>query len=129
MSNKSKTIMIIEDDEALNDAFTMVLTKAGYGVARAFNGKDALDGLDSANPDLIILDLLMPIMDGQTFLKSLDSSFSTPIIVLSNLDSKDEIDKAMDLGATRYMLKAWASPHELVRLVEDTLADTPVSKK
>ena len=125
MSKMSKMgVLIVEDDEALNEAFSMVLSRAGYNVRAVFNGQEALDAIAREEPDLVILDLLMPVMDGKQFLEKLDSSHTMPVIVMSNLDSKTEIQQALDLGATRYILKAWASPDELVKVVEQTLSET-----
>ncbi|MDQ5963171.1 MAG: two-component system, OmpR family, response regulator VicR [Patescibacteria group bacterium] len=118
-----KSVLIVEDDEALNEAFSMVLTHAGYAVRTVFNGQEGLDAIEDSEPDLVILDLLMPVMDGKEFLEKLDRKHTMPVVVMSNLDSKSEIQKALDLGATRYILKAWASPKELVSVVQDTLAD------
>lgn len=117
----TKRILIVEDDNALNDAFSTVLTKEGFTVESAFNGKEALETVKQTPPDLILLDLLMPVMDGKEFLRKFDNKQNIPVIVFSNLDTKTEINEAMQLGATRYMLKALASPSELVRLVKDTL--------
>lgn len=118
-----KSVLIVEDDEALNEAFTMVLQHAGYNVRAVFNGQEGLDAIEDTEPDLVILDLLMPVMDGKEFLEKLDKKHTMPVVVMSNLDSKAEIQKALDLGATRYILKAWASPKELVNVVQDTLDD------
>ena len=116
-----KRILIVEDDQALNDAFSMILSK-DYAVDTAFDGKEALDYTHKNTYDLILLDLLMPIMDGKTFLKEFNNETQTPVIVFSNLDAKSDIEEVSELGATRYMLKSWASPKELIRLVEDSLA-------
>lgn len=116
-----KRILIVEDDQALNDAFSMILEK-DYDVDTAFDGKEALEFTQKQSYDLILLDLLMPIMDGKTFLKEFDNTNETPVIVFSNLDAKSDIEEVSELGATRYMLKSWASPKELLRLVQDSLA-------
>ena len=121
----SKTVLLVEDDNALNDAFTMMLTKNGYQVSSAFDGRQALDLLKTVQPDIILLDLLMPVLGGKEFLQQFNNAGHVPIIVFSNLDSKSEIQEVMDLGASRYMLKAWATPTELVRVIEDALAATP----
>lgn len=116
-----KKILIVEDDQALNDAFTMILSN-DYDVASAFDGKEALDFTNKSDYDLILLDLLMPVMDGKAFLRSFKNSKQIPIVVFSNLDAKTDIEEVTQLGAHRYMLKSWASPKELLKLVEDMLA-------
>lgn len=116
-------VLLVEDDAMLNDAFSMLLHKQGYSLDVAYNGKEALDVLQHKTPDLILLDLLMPVMDGKDFLRAFDNHSHIPIIVFSNLDTKSEVQEAIELGATRYMLKSWATTKELVRVITDTLAD------
>jgi DNA-binding response OmpR family regulator len=120
-TTQKKTILVVEDDAALSDAFTIILSKDDFSVLRAYNGKEALDILSREQPDLILLDLLMPIMDGREFLRNFKNIHNIPVIVLSNLDTKSEIQEVMDLGASRYMLKAWASPRELIMLAHETI--------
>ena len=122
---KKATVLIVEDEGTLNEAYQMVLSKAGYDVKAAFNGKEALELTKDMEPDLILLDLRMPFMDGIEFLKSYDLKQHHPkvkVIVFSNYDMQKEIDEAYKLGADRYILKAWASPKELLQLVQNTLA-------
>lgn len=120
-----QTVLLVEDDKALNDAFSLMLAKNGYQVESAFDGQQALDKLETFKPDVILLDLLMPVIGGKEFLQKFDNKAGVPIIVFSNLDSKSEIQEVMDLGANRYMLKAWATPTELVRVIEDAMANVP----
>ncbi len=121
MNIDKKIILLIEDDPALNDAFSIMLSKDGFEVLSAFNGQEALEILASKIPALILLDLVMPIMDGKEFLKKFNNKDNIPIIVFSNLDSKDEVNEVLKLGATRYMLKAWASPKELAKIITDAI--------
>lgn len=116
-------VLLVEDDAMLNDAFSILLKKQGYGVDTAYNGQEALDQIKKRRPDLILLDLLMPVMDGKDFLRAFDNQTHIPIIVFSNLDTKSEVQEAVKLGASRYMLKSWATTKELVRVISDTLQD------
>lgn len=119
-------ILVIEDDIALNDAYKMILESAGYETRTAFNGEEALEMVDIKEPDVIFLDLRMPIMDGIAFLKAYQPIKHHPdvkIIVFSNYDMQREVDQAYELGAERYVLKAWASPKELLRIVTDISAN------
>jgi len=116
-----KKILIVEDDQALNDAFTMILG-TDYEVDAAFDGQEALDLTSKKDYDLILLDLLMPVMDGKEFLRAFKNSKQIPVVVFSNLDAKTDIEEVTQLGAARYMLKSWASPRELHKLVGDMLA-------
>jgi CheY-like chemotaxis protein len=116
-----KRVLLVEDDVDVNDAFSVLLTKGGYEVLGAYNGKEALEKIPSFNPEVILLDLLMPIMDGNEFLRTYDNDDHIPIIVFSSLDSRTEVETALKLGATRYMLKAWATPEELFRMINDAV--------
>lgn len=120
-----QTILVVEDEKVLNDAYATILKKEGYKVLSAFDGEEALSVAETNTVDLILLDLRMPKVNGIEFLKAYDlKSHKQPpiVIVFSNLDMQEEIDEAFELGATKYMLKAWASPKELVKLVKDNLA-------
>ncbi len=122
MSKTQRSILVVEDDNALNDAYTMILKGAGYEVESAFNGKDALKTVAklAEPPKIILLDLRMPVLDGIGFLKEYDVTRhdDTTVVVFSNFDSKTEIDQAYSLGADRYILKARATPKELLKLVD-----------
>jgi CheY-like chemotaxis protein len=117
-------ILIVEDEKLLNEAYELVLKKEGYEVFKAFNGEEALKIVPKSKPDLILLDLRMPKMDGVDFLKELKPADNYPkmkIIIFSNYDEQKEIDQAFEYGATRYILKAWSSPTELTKVVKETL--------
>jgi DNA-binding NarL/FixJ family response regulator len=122
MSDKDLQVMIVEDEELLNEAYARVLAAANISLLRAYDGKEALEILKTEEPDIILLDLRMPVMDGIEFLKKLQPKAQLPgvkIIVFSNYDDQQEIDEAFALGAMHYMLKAWATPDELVKLVRE----------
>ena len=119
-------ILIVEDEKVLNEAYELVLKKEGYAVSCAFNGEEALAYVKKDKFDLILLDLRMPKIDGVEFLKRSDPAKnfpSTKIIVFSNYDDQKEVDDAIKHGATRYILKAWSSPSELVKIVRESLED------
>ncbi len=123
---KIPKILIVEDEKALNEAYQMVLKKAKYSVYSAYNGQEALDSFAKQVPDLVLLDLRMPKMSGVEFLKALrplKKHPETQIIIFSNYDDQQEVDEAMKLGASRYILKAWSSPAELLKVVKQTLAE------
>lgn len=124
-SNSKKSILIVEDEPELAEVYQTLLDQAGYKVKVAHNGKNALSIVDEFEPNLILLDLRMPIMDGVEFLENYDlknNHQDVKVIVFSNYDMQDEIDDAYRLGADRYVLKAWASPKELLQIVKDSLA-------
>jgi CheY-like chemotaxis protein len=118
-------VLVVEDEQALSQAYKMILESAGYEVTVAEDGTEALVITTDRQPDIILLDLRMPKMGGIEFLKRFreaQPSAKTKVIVFSNLDSQKEIDEAYALGADKYMLKAWASPKELLRIVAEILA-------
>lgn len=122
MPKTPPNILVVEDDPALNDAYQTILSTAGYAVRTAFNGEEALAVVKTQEPDIIFLDLRMPVMDGIEFLKAYAPKEQHPhvkIIVFSNYDMQREVDEAYQLGAERYVLKALASPNEVIKIVRD----------
>lgn len=118
------TILIVEDEKNLNEAYQMILANLGHEIIAAYDGTEALDVTEGIEPDLILLDLRMPKMGGVEFLKKYDLKKKHPkvkVVIFSNLDTQHEIDEAYRLGAEKYMLKAWASPKELIQLVSSML--------
>lgn len=129
MTKRAATILVVEDDQALNDAYRMILEKAGhYNVRVAFNGQEALDEIKKMDqaPDVILLDLRMPVMDGIGFLREYkpEQHSATTVVVFSNYDAHKDIDEAYELGIDRYVLKARAAPKDLLHLVDGILTET-----
>lgn len=105
----NKIILIVEDDEVLLRALYLVFHEGGFTIATATDGETALRMAERTKPDIILLDLLLPKMNGFEFLKNIKANSAlreTPIIVLSNLGDDDSIKKAKDLGASDYFIKA-----------------------
>lgn len=126
------TILVVEDDQALNDAYQAILSSVGYSVSTAFNGQEALDLLqDMAAPDVILLDLRMPVLDGVGFLREYKPKEhpETTVVVFSNYDSHKDIDEAYELGVDRYVLKARAAPKDLLHLIEGILIEKRAADK
>jgi CheY-like chemotaxis protein len=122
---KPATILIVEDEQTLNEAYQIILRTAGYNVLSAYNGKEALRIVAEQEPTLILLDLRMPHMDGIHFLREYDIKGHHPkvkVIVFTNYDVQKDIDEMYQQGVDRYIIKAWASPKELLRVVKDALA-------
>lgn len=119
-----KAVLIVEDDRDLREAYLMILQSEGITTFAAENGQAALDLIEQqGDPGVIFLDLRMPVMDGIEFLEKYNAPNhpDTEIVVFSNYDAKNEIDKAYELGAERYVLKARAAPKELIRIVRTIL--------
>lgn len=121
-------ILIIEDDHALQDAYSYLLKLKGHKVASAFDGKEGLKLARSSRYDVILLDLHMPVMDGIEFLKHYkkDLKPTTNVIVFSNMASQ-EIDKTVTaLGASTTLLKSSMTPASLLSIIE---AKVPTKNK
>ena len=112
-----KKVLIAEDDKFLGGAYRAKLQKAGFEVRIATDGVDGLAALDSFNPDIVLMDLLMPKMDGFEMLRQLRAKpgyEKIPVIIASNLGQKEDIDRGMSLGATDYIIKSNIQLHEIV---------------
>lgn len=128
MVKQPARILIIEDEDLLREAYLKILSTHGFVVSGAANGEIALAELSKFQPDLILLDILMPRIDGVGFLEQaqLDKRYPhTKVIVFSNLSSQDKLNKIMNFGVLRHVLKASLSPKELVAEVEAALHDKP----
>lgn len=120
-----KSVLIVEDDVDLRDAYVLILQSEGIDTVSAENGQVALDIIKAkGDPGVIFLDLRMPVMNGIEFLRAYNPPThpDTEIVVFSNYDAKNEIDQAYALGAHRYVLKARAAPKELIRIVRTILS-------
>ena len=112
-----KKILVAEDDKFLANAYRVKLTKANYEVRMASDGEELLSVIEEFQPDLILLDLVMPNKDGFSALSELRANprwSRLPIIVASNLGQKEDIDKAKKLGASDYVVKSDLAMKDLV---------------
>jgi DNA-binding response OmpR family regulator len=110
-------ILVAEDDTYLANAYRVKLTKEGFEIQLASDGEDVLKILPTFSPDIILLDLMMPKIDGFTVLQILrntDQWKNIPIIITSNLGQKEDVDKAMTLGATDYIVKSDSSISDIL---------------
>jgi DNA-binding response OmpR family regulator len=114
-----RKILLVEDEEPLREAYMFILSTQPYDLDVAANGKVALDKTRHKTYDLILLDLMMPIMDGIGFLKrfAFDSAPHTKIIILSNLSSGKELNETIELGAHKTILKADLTPKQVIATV------------
>jgi len=123
MSN-SKRIIVIEDDVILLKALNVDLLSNGFEVVSATNGNNGLELIKKEYPDLILLDLVMPEMDGFGVLEALkkDKKLShIPVIVLSNLSQRADIEKALNLGAIDFFEKATTNLEKLTDKINEIL--------
>jgi DNA-binding NtrC family response regulator len=118
-------VLIVEDDKDLNAAYKIILEKEGHVVQTAFNGQEALEKLKSFDPQLILIDLLMPVMGGLEFLKNYDLKTrpTVKVLIFTNMENSPEVTEAYGLGAHRCIIKSWTAPQNLSRVVNDALND------
>ncbi|MEA3449450.1 MAG: response regulator [Patescibacteria group bacterium] len=119
-----KTILIIEDDEYLAELYRFKFSQGPYTILEARNGRDGADIAKKEKPDLILLDIVMPVLDGYETLKLLREDKETKnlkIYILSNLGQADEIQHAINDGADGYFIKANMTPNQLLNEVDEIL--------
>lgn len=121
-----KKILLVDDDPVLTRMYQKKLENDGYLVETAADGDTALDKIHSSRPDLVLLDIMMPRLNGFEVLKQLKAHTETstiPVVLLSNLSSSDEdILKGIQLGALTYLIKAGNRPSVVVAKVKEILA-------
>ena len=116
-----ETILVVEDDKLLGKTVCGYLEKSGYDVYWAQSAEQAYEALESQEAELILLDIMMPEIDGFEVLKELRQSQkwkSVPIVVLTNLSGTNEMDRAMNLGATDYIVKSNIELSDLVEKIK-----------
>ncbi len=117
-TGRKQKILIVEDEAILQKALQEILLQEDYEVVSALDGELGLKMASSEAPDIILLDLILPKMDGFEVLKALKKDEKTkkiPIIILTNLGGTEDVQKALVLGATNYIVKA---DHDLSEIVE-----------
>jgi len=125
VGERARRILLAEDDRFLRKAAEAQLRQHGFTVVAAVDGEEALGLARAERPDLVLLDLIMPKMQGFEVLKTLKQDPATadiPVIVLSNLGQDRDVQQAMELGAVAYYIKAHVSLHDLVKKIEAALA-------
>lgn len=123
-NEKGKKILLCEDEEFVARSYMRKLQFEGYTVLHAHNGKEGLELMRKEKPDLILLDLMMPLKNGFEVLKEMmadDELKNITVIVASNLGQRTDIDEATRLGAKDYIVKSNVSLRELVEKVKGYL--------
>lgn len=119
-----KRILFIEDESSLQRTFSDLLKSEGYEMISALDGETGLRLAKEGHPDLVLLDLILPRIHGFEVLKELKTDPGTkeiPIIVLTNLEELGDVEKAIELGATAYLVKAQYSLEEVVEKIKKNL--------
>lgn len=119
----AQKVLVVEDEEALAISLELKLKQSHYGVTRAHNGREALDLLAKQKFDIILLDLVMPVMDGFQTLEELKrANNTTPVIVTTNLSQGEDLQRARSLGAVDYIVKADTPLKVIVERIQEELA-------
>ena len=121
-----KKILLVEDDQGMRQLYQSVLSRAGFKVVLAENGKLGVEAAKSEKPDLILMDIMMPEMNGVEALKMIKSDkqlSKTPVIMLTNVasGSLETAKETLNLGALSYIIKSDTEPKKLVELVNKTI--------
>ena len=121
---KNKTILLVEDDKDLLMLMSKKLTDEGFNVVTFELGQDALDYLLKESPDLVLLDILLPDIDGLTSLNQIATHQKTknlPVIILSNLADQGSFEQAAAVGDYEYLVKARTDLNDVVKKIEEKL--------
>ncbi|XOB41228.1 MAG: response regulator [Candidatus Nealsonbacteria bacterium] len=120
----AKKILIIEDDRFLRELISRKLTDEGFDAVGAADGEEGIKKVKEEKPDLILLDLILPSIDGFEVLSRIkkdESVKSIPVIILSNLGQKEEVEKGLKMGAVDYLIKAHFTPGEIISKIKNNL--------
>jgi DNA-binding response OmpR family regulator len=118
-------VLLVEDDPLLIDIYTTKLKQSGFEVVVVEKGEQAFQTVLEEMPDVVLLDIVLPHVDGWDILKSLKERAETKniqVVILSNLGQKEEIEKGLELGAALYLIKAHYTPSEVVEEVNKLIA-------
>ena len=122
MAKAKHTILVVEDDPLLLDLYRLKLRAEGFAVVTSTNGREGVEAALVSKPELILLDILMPEVDGYAALKKLKSDERTkkiPVIIFSNLSQSWEIEKGLKLGADDFVIKTSLTPAQLAEKVKE----------
>jgi len=120
----AKTILVIEDDKFLRELISRKLTGEGFDVLEAVDGEEGIKKIKEGKPDLVLLDLILPSIDGFEILTRVRDDpevSSIPVIILSNLGQREEVEKGLKLGAIDYLIKAHFTPGEIIEKIKNVL--------
>lgn len=123
-NNLKKSILVVEDDKFLRELLIRKLKDEGFEVSMAVDGKEALRKIKEELPQLILLDLVLPGIDGFGILEQIKKDPRTgkiPVIILSNLGQREEVERGLELGAADYLIKAHFTPNDIIKRVKKLL--------
>lgn len=122
--DKQQKVLIIEDEETLSQMYEMKFQKEGFEVATALDGQAGVDQVKKFKPEIILLDIILPKLDGFTVLEQIkadDTAKNIPVIMLTNLGQSEDVEKGKKMGAVDYLVKANCTPMDVVKKVQEHL--------
>ena len=128
-TQSTKKILVVEDEEYIRDLYVQILQKEGYLVDAATDGEEAYMKISKKEYDLILLDIILPKIDGLQVLEKLRKEakkISAPVVLLTNLSQEVVVAKAMDYGVRGYMVKSDLTPSDILTEVRGYLNGEPV---
>ena len=117
-------ILVVEDDKFLREMISRKLEKEGYEVYQAIDGEKGEEKIKEVKPDIVLLDLILPGINGFEVLEKLKANPAleqVPVIVISNLGQREDIEKGLKMGAVDYLIKAHHTPVEIIAKVGEFL--------
>ncbi len=125
MSDIQKKVLVVDDEKDLRDAMATALSYEGYDVTTAADGLEAFSLAEKIQPDIILLDIMMPLQDGITTLKAIRKEGwgkRTPVLVMTVLDDMNKVAEALEAGATEYLVKTDIALGTIVQKVKDRIS-------
>lgn len=121
---EKKKILLVEDDTFILEMYATKLLNFGYDVLTATDGEEALKIIKDKCPDFILLDLVLPSMDGFDVLKAIKKDAKTksiPVVLLTNLGERKDVETGLKLGANDYLIKAHFTPSEVIEKIQNLM--------
>lgn len=118
------TVLVVEDDKFLRELISQKLVKEGFEVESAIDGEEGMKKVKELKPNIVLLDLILPGIDGFEVLSRIKGDLAlalTPVIILSNLGQKEDVEKGLKLGAVDYLIKAHFTPGEIIEKIKSVL--------
>lgn len=117
-------ILIIEDDKFLRELIVRKLSQENFDIIEAIDGEEGIKKIKETTPDLLLLDLILPGIDGFEVLSKIKedpATASIPVVILSNLGQREDVERGLKLGAVDYLVKAHFTPNEIIEKVKRNL--------
>jgi DNA-binding response OmpR family regulator len=124
--NKKTKVLIIEDDSYISDMYKIKFESENFETVVANNGIEGIKFLEKDVPDIILLDVVMPKVDGFSVLKKIKKNpklDKIPVVLLTNLSQKENVERGFELGASSYIIKAHFTPSEVVEKIKEVLKE------